>query len=183
MNHPVTYRCDNSGNQGAMRVLNQSFALFLLLVFLGSRSVLLLATEPKETPKLTGEKIAVAKQVATVAELKPVVGTYYIATQNWRNDIRADVVYMQSPQPGIRVPAGTTIAIWRFVKAAENRKLVDVPNLRGEKVEDALKSLDELGLKPFEAADADGTIEVLDQYPEPDTKVFVGTSVYFTVRK
>jgi beta-lactam-binding protein with PASTA domain len=140
-------------------------------------------TEPKETPKLTGEKISVAKQVATVAELKPVVGTYYIATQNWRNDIRAEVVYMQSPQPGIRVPTGTTIAVWRFVKASENRKLVDVPNLRGEKVEDALQLLDNLGLKPFEADEADGTIEVLDQYPEPDTKVFVGTSIYFTVRK
>ncbi|MCA9159224.1 MAG: PASTA domain-containing protein [Planctomycetales bacterium] len=183
MNRPVTYRCDNSGNQGAMRFLCQSIALFLLILFLCSRSAPLLATEPKETPKLTGEKISVAKQVATVAELKPVVGTYYIATQNWRNDIRSDVVYMQSPQPGIRVPAGTTIAVWRFVKASENRKLADVPNLRGEKVEDALQLLDKLGLKPFEADDADGTIEVLDQYPEPDTKVFVGTSIYFTIRK
>ena len=156
----------------------------VLIVFSSSNGFLpLSAKEPKETPKLTGEKISVARQVATVAELKPVVGTYYIASQNWRNDIRSDVVYMQTPQPGIRVPAGTTIAVWRFVKATENRKLVNVPNLRGEKVEDALQLLDNLGLKPFETAETKGAVEVLDQYPEPDTKVFVGTSIFFTIRK
>lgn len=163
-----------------MNIRPKSAALFLFVFFLCSRATLLIATDPKETPTLTGEKISLAKQIATVAELKPVVGTYYIASQNWRNDIRADVVYMQTPQPGVRVPAGSTVAVWRFVKASESRKLVDVPNLRGVKVEDALKSLDELGLKPFEAA---GDGEVLDQYPEPDTKVFVGTSIYFTVRR
>lgn len=161
----------------------QSAVCFLLTVFSFCPSVQLAATEPKETPKLTGEKIAVAKQVAVIANLNPVVGTYYIASQNWRNDIRSDVVYMQSPQPGVRVPNGTTIAVWKFIKASESRKLVDVPNLRGEKVEDALQRLENLGLSPFAGTDSDVAAEVLDQYPEPDTKVFVGTSIYFTLRK
>lgn len=183
MKHLQYQRLDERKIERSMFSLYQSSVCFLLTVFSFGQSIHLVAAEPKETPKLTGEKIAVAKQVAVIAELNPVVGTYYIASQNWRNDIRSDVVYMQSPQPGVRVPNGTTIAVWKFVKASESRKLVDVPNLRGEKVEDALQLLETLGLSPFEAIDRDNAAMVLDQYPEPDTKVFVGTSIYFTLRK
>jgi len=142
-----------------------------------------LGDEPKEVPKLTGEKISIAKQVATIADLKPLVGTYYIAAQNWRNDIRTDVVSMQTPQPGVLVPAGARMGLWKFVKAAENRKMVDVPNLRGETLENARQSLTNIALQPFGILEDEIEGEILDQYPEPGAKVFVGTSIFLTLKK
>lgn len=164
--------------------MNSHRTAWIICLLLGSMSTdRVWGAEPKEVPKLTGEKIHVAKQVATIADLKPLVGTYFIASRNWRNDIRTDVVSMQTPQPGVLVPAGTTVGIWKFVKAAENREMVDVPNLRGAKLEDARQSLGNVKLEAF--GDIDDGVEgnILDQYPEPGTKVFVGTSIFVTLKK
>jgi|688.fasta_scaffold46915_2 beta-lactam-binding protein with PASTA domain len=160
------------------------FVLLTVLTLLSSSGLeRVWGGDPKEVPKLTGEKIPVAKQVATVADLKPLVGTYFIAAQNWRNDIRGDIVYMQTPQPGVLVPAGTRVGLWKFVKAAEDRKMVDVPNLRGEKAGDAIQSLKNLELQALGILDEEAEGEILDQYPEPGSKVFVGTSIFLTLKK
>lgn len=166
-----------------MNLYSKLIIVAILSVLLVHETVTALAQDPTEVPKLTGEKIHIAKQVAAVARLNPVVGTYFIASQNWRNDIRTDVVSMQTPQPGTLVTSGSHIGMWRFVKATEDKELIDVPDVQGKSSEEATEILTQLGLKPFGDLDHPESKTILDQFPVPGTKVFIGTSIFVTLRK
>jgi len=141
---------------------------------------LLVGAEGRAVPKLVGERTEIASQLAVLADLKTQSGIYYIAPQNWRNDIKPAVVYLQTPQPGTQVPAGSTVGVWTFVRAAEDGRILDVPDLRGKPVEEATRALTDLELKPFGLPESTMGLQVVDQYPTPGAKVYAGTSVLLT---
>lgn len=133
-------------------------------------------------PRLAGERVGVARQLAALAELKPVVGVYQIAAQNWRDDLRPGVVYLQSAQPGEPLPRNSRIALWTFVRAAEGARIVTMPDLHGQTAAAAARRLKELGL-PTMIGDGDPAPDdstVADQFPVAGDSLIVGTSVYLT---
>lgn len=144
-------------------------------------------SDPPRVPTLTGERAATARQLAGLAGCELVVGEFFIAPANWRDDLLPDVVYMQSPQPLTPVKPGAVLAGWTFRKAAADQRVVTVPDLRKLSWEEARERLAELKLPLLrppsgpnspEAADAPVAGTVQDQYPQPAQKILEGTAVY-----
>jgi beta-lactam-binding protein with PASTA domain len=123
-----------------------------------------------------------SSQLLTLAGLEGSTGVFYIAPQNWRSDIRADVVYLQSPQPGTRIPRGTFVATWKFARAEEGTPIIDVPDLRGLAVAEASKRAEAAGLramhKPLPSTSA-GAV-VVDHFPAAGANAIAGSSIFFT---
>lgn len=142
------------------------------------------AEESRPAPKLTGERVSTARQLAELAGCELVVGEFFIAPSNWRDDLLPDVVYLQSPQPLTPVKANTVLACWTFRKAAAEQQIVAMPDLRKLSREEARERLAELKLplllplKASEAPDAPAAGPVKDQYPRPGQKILEGTAVY-----
>lgn len=156
------------------------WTLGLLCAFLGVACAV--GADGARVPKLLGERTGVASQLAVLADLKYCEGVYLIAPQNWREDIKPAVIYMQSPQPGTAVLPGSTVAAWKFIRAEKDAKIIEVPDVRGQEFADALKALKALGLKSMSPHKADDEMKqtIIDQYPEPGTQVYVGTSMFLT---
>ena len=142
----------------------------------------LLGGETTAVPNLAGERVDIARQLATLADLKSVVGAYQIAAHNWRDDLRPGVVYLQSAQPGDPLPRKSHIALWTFVRAAEGAPIVTMPDLRGLTASAAAERVKDLGLATM-AGIADGLQDgatVADQFPSAGDSLIVGTSVHLT---
>lgn len=131
-------------------------------------------------PELRGEKEADARQLATLADARFAAGVYYVAPRFWRDELPADRVLMQTPQPGRRVPRGTPIAVWLPAKAGDERPLVETPDLRTLTARDAAARIKAAGLALLPVAeDADAAAHVVEQYPPAGKKVYQGMAVYF----
>lgn len=142
-------------------------------------------TEAAMVPSVKGQTVAVADQLLHLTRLHAAHGTLFIAPKNWRDDILPGRVYMQSPQPGMLVPSGDTVACWTFAKATEDQPLIDMPDLRGLSPAEAQRKLTDAGLVPMppaaqgtDDAGAEGSAKVADHYPRAGQRVYQGTSVY-----
>jgi len=153
------------------------------MFLIGLGAIHLWASEALDVPKLTGERVEIAKQLATIAGLEAEAGVYLIAPHNWRNDIRPGVVYMQSPQPGTEVLPDSMVALWSFSQASAHTRLVELPDLRSRMVANAKRELQELELKTFGLSEERNAETVFEQYPLAGTSVYVGTSVFLTCKK
>jgi hypothetical protein len=153
----------------------------VLIVCCGGRRAA--AEDARPAPKLTGERASAARQLAGLAGCELMLGEFFIAPNNWRDDLLPDVVYLQSPQPLTPVKPGTILACWTFRKAAADQRIVTMPDLRKLSWEEAQERLGELKLPlllPSSAAEpsvpaATGTVK--DQYPRPAQKILEGTAV------
>ncbi len=133
-------------------------------------------------PKLVGERVQIAEQLARLTDVRPRVGTFYVAPQNWRDDVKPHVVYLQTPQPGTAVPRGSLVAAWVFVRAAADAETIEVPDFRGLPWDQALQNARDSGLKLLTEPDAGESAErrVIDQYPAAASRVYRGTSLLLT---
>lgn len=129
-------------------------------------------------PDLSGRAATEATQIGMLAGFEVVSGDFFIAPGKWRSDIVPETIYLQSPRAGITVPAGTTLACWKFVRADADQPLVTMPDLRGKLRSEAFDLLCPLELPLLGNSSADDGDRIADQYPRPGQKVFAGTSVY-----
>jgi beta-lactam-binding protein with PASTA domain len=139
------------------------------------------AIELRTVPRIKGSHPVEAVQRARLAELALAPGVFYIAPQNWRDDILPRTIYIQTPQPGALARVGGTVAGWTFSKASTKQSIVTMPDLRDSVWRDALQRLAELKLPLLDKenpADPESDTTVRDQYPEPGQPVYEGTSVY-----
>ncbi len=163
-------------------------ALLVCLVSVwGSYDTELNAAEQQQTPNYIGRTLQESQQVATLAGVSLKVGTFYISADSWREDLRPNIVYLQSPQSGESAGDFDTV-VWLFRKADADRAVVTMPNLIGmtqKNAEARLKSLRlPLVTNPSPASTEGEKSEmssqdmvVRDQYPRPDQKIYEGTSV------
>jgi beta-lactam-binding protein with PASTA domain len=141
---------------------------------------LLTAPRDSEVPKLTGERVAIAKQIVQLRDLKLQVGVFYLSPKNWRQDIKRDVIYLQSPQPGTKVSEGTTVAAWMFEAAQPTQTPTEVPDVRGKPIQEALSVLKQAGFIAMNATESGDSARVVDQFPRAGNFAYAGTSVYLT---
>lgn len=137
-------------------------------------------------PRVTGLTLDEATQMANVAGVRPVVGQFRIASANWRDDIEADVIYIQSIRAGSVVRPNAYVGLWKFVPADEGAQVVETPDLAGLSLAQAQALLEEQGLGVISAARE--SIDDLDQatidgqYPRAGQHVLQGTDVYLQFR-
>ena len=173
----LTYLCRNI-------VLRLCCALLLKLSLFGAEGW---SAEPLAAPRLTGERVSTARQLAELAGCELVVGEFLLAPGNWRDDLLPGVVYLQSPQPLTSVKPGSVLAGWTFRQATADQAIVTMPDLRKLSWSEAKVRLQDLKLplmaSPSAATMAEATapadeLIVKDQYPRPGQKVLEGTAVY-----
>jgi eukaryotic-like serine/threonine-protein kinase len=119
------------------------------------------------------ESLAVKK--ITEDGLKPEVDREY----NGR--VAIGYVYDQNPQAGDHAKKGDTVVI----VVSKGKVKVEVPDVRGETAEDAIRKLVQSGLdaKTYEVTSSKETGTVTGQAPAPGTMVVKGTSVRINVSK
>lgn len=198
--HPGTLSFWERGGVRVFRVkASQLFFLALLTVFLTyfGLSSRIHADEPttsttgelgnsvplrlRPVPNLKGKRVTVAKQLLRLREFQAAIGVFYIAPNNWRDDIKPDIVCMQTPQPNSLVPEDITVASWVFVRALDDQELIRTPNIRGLDIDIARKKLADVGLSSVDAIPMSGRssgLIVKDQYPRAGQPVYEGTSVF-----
>jgi hypothetical protein len=140
-----------------------------------------------QVPSLKGQRLSLALQMLRVSDLQGASGVFYIAPQNWRDDIEPGMVYMQTPQPGTPVPEGTVVAYWTFERAGKDQAVLSMPNLQGAPAEEAKMKLGKLGLPLTKgtigppAGDKAGVVD--DQYPRAGQAIYKETAVFLRLRK
>ncbi|HEY1066862.1 MAG TPA: hypothetical protein VGE52_12155 [Pirellulales bacterium] len=151
-------------------------------------------------PDYGGKSLSEARQAAKLADLSLASGVYYIAPQNWRDEIRPGRVGMQTPQPRTPLTPGSVVAVWTFAVASSSQAEVKTPDLDGLSAKAALEKLQAVGLtamRPGEssppAASSPAAVEsdsaagaavesewiVVEQYPRAGQAVYEGTGVHF----
>ena len=122
---------------------------------------------PVAVPDVRGKKVDEARALLTKAGLDPKV------TLEFSDTVPKDEVIAQAPANGT-VPKGSTVTL----RVSKGPELVQVPNVKGERLDVARERLRALGLKVVEQHVRNGHGEVvLDQDPRPGTMVRVGTTV------
>lgn len=157
------------------------------------------ASDPHLIPRAKGRRALLAKQLVELSDLRYSQGVFYIAPKNWRAEIRPDVIYLQTPQPGSKLATGGTVACWTFAKATESQSVIQMPNLRGKSVAEAKRQIEELRLRLVKsrplgtATKSDSDTEndtqrdsspqtVHDHYPRPGQNIYEGTSVFLLLQ-
>jgi len=119
------------------------------------------------------ESLAVSK--IEKAHLKPRVDRQFSAT------VPIGIVFGQDPSPGASLDKGGTVQI----VVSKGKAKVEVPNVKGDNVTDAVAALTQKGLSykqyPVPSSSAPGT--VTGQSPAPGTMVVKGTTVRINVSK
>lgn len=93
-------------------------------------------------------------------------------------DVTNNFVIKTNPAPDSEVPVGTTVSV--YISTGAEQKLVDVPNLIGFKMEDALRLLEEKGLKMGEISKVDADYPegiIVAQDPDKDSQVPINTFI------
>jgi beta-lactam-binding protein with PASTA domain len=139
-----------------------------------------------KVPDLRGLPAEIAQQTLRLLGMKHQVGDFYLTAKSWRDDLKPGTVQIQTPQPGIPLAEGGTVACWTFKKAAAGQQVVKTPDLRKLSRKDAAARLRAAGLSPMRddggpGGKSDGAI-VEDHYPRPGQPVLRGTSVYLKLR-
>jgi beta-lactam-binding protein with PASTA domain len=145
------------------------------------------AAAAKTVPNVVGQRPEVARQMLRLAGFEFAQGVYYIAPQNWRDDIRSGVVGMQSPQALLRAPDKVVVVCWCLRSAEEGRKVVPVPDVRGQSAQAAEEKLREVGLGVVTSPSGgskspDAKALVTAHYPPADSRVYEGTHVVIRTR-
>jgi serine/threonine-protein kinase len=119
------------------------------------------------------ESLAVTK--ITEAGLKPEVD------REFNGRVPIGIVYDQNPQAGDHAKKGDTVVI----VVSKGKVKVEVPDVRGDTAEDAIRKLVQAGLdaKTYEVTSSKETGTVTGQAPAPGTMVVKGTSVRVNVSK
>jgi eukaryotic-like serine/threonine-protein kinase len=119
------------------------------------------------------ESLAVTK--ITEAGLKPEVD------REFNGRVPIGIVYDQNPQAGDHAKKGDTVVI----VVSKGKVKVEVPDVRGESAEDAIRKLVQGGLdaKTYEVTSSKETGTVTGQSPAPGTMVVKGTTVRINVSK
>ena len=122
---------------------------------------------PVDVPNLVGRGVIEARAVLRAAGLDPNV------TLEFSDTVTKDTVIAQTPANG-RVPKGSTVTL----RVSKGPELIRVPEVRGERFEDAKRKLEALGLVVKDSHVRNGRGEiVLDQNPAPGEMVRRGTEV------
>ena len=139
----------------------------------------------RKTPSLIGKQLVAADQTLRLHDLACETGVFYLHAQNWREEIEAGAVYLQSPQPETPIKPGHTVAVWVFKKATGEQRIIKTPSLKGKTAKEAAKMLAEANLTAMRLPrDEDALPEpektwvVYDQYPRPGQPVYEKTSVH-----
>lgn len=93
-------------------------------------------------------------------------------------DVTNNFVIKTNPAPDSEVPVGTTVSV--YISTGAEQKLVDVPNLIGFKMEDALRLLEEKGLKMGEISNVNSDYPegiIVAQDPDKDSQVPINTFI------
>lgn len=138
------------------------------------------ADQYRVIPNISGQSPAMARQLLRLSELELADGVFYIAPQHWRKDIRAGVLYLQTPPARTPLRREGVVAGWTFARAEAGRETVKAPDLTGANVAEAKNKLEDCRLVLMKTAatrSAKGRV-VADQYPRPGQPVFEGTHVF-----
>jgi len=116
-----------------------------------------------------------AVQKITEAGLKPEVD------REFNNTVPIGYVYDQNPQAGDHAKKGDSV----LIVVSKGKVKVEVPDVRKNTLEDAVRSLAEAGLKSkeFEVTSSEPSGTVTGQSPAPGTMVVKGTTVRINVSK
>lgn len=141
-------------------------------------------------PEIRGRSVEEARQCLRLRWLDGVGGKFFLHPRDWRRDLTAGYVYMQTPQPGTPSRSGARVGYWRFFPAPEEAEIVTVPLLLGKPGNDALQEIRVLKLDfmyaktptpPEDYSGSDETFTVVDQYPRDGQPVYEGTTILLHV--
>jgi serine/threonine-protein kinase len=128
-----------------------------------------------QVPFVKGILESLARQKILEAGLTPEVDREY------NGKVGIGIVYDQNPQASDHANKGDTVVI----TVSKGKVKVEVPEVRGETAEDAIRKLVQAGLdaKTYEVPSSKPTGTVTGQAPAPGTMVVKGTSVRINVSK
>ena len=136
------------------------------------------AVKYRVVPNIQGKYPALARQLLRIADLQFSQGVFYIAPQNWRDDIRPGVIYLQVPPPKAPLAPSGTVAGWMFAKAGDDQEIIEMPDLKGMNGAAVRDKLKELNLSLMQRSSVPGDSKVVgDQYPRPGQQIYQQTSV------
>ncbi|MFO0868703.1 MAG: PASTA domain-containing protein [Pirellulales bacterium] len=139
--------------------------------------------EVRSTPRITGQRTALARQLARLTDLEYCQGTFLLGPGQWRPSIRPDIVYLQTPAPRLPLERGQLVAAWTFELALPGQSPIATPDVVGMPVEEAEQRLSTAGLQIMNPRPAAGSTtrprgRVQEQYPRAGQSVFPRTSVF-----
>ena len=129
-----------------------------------------------EIPDLVGQSQADA--TASLEQL----GLVVLITKQTSADVPADEVIAMRPNPGGKVPTGTTIEL----QISSGPNVVTVPNVQGASVGDATAQIEALGLLVTVVEDSSDSVavgNVISQAPSGGVGVKTGSTVTLTISK
>lgn len=127
-------------------------------------------------PDVTGKQLTLARQILEDRHLRVTVAETFDASAP------VGVVVSQTPEAGTTVKEERTITIY----VSKGGEELEMPNLRGLKQEDAIKKLQQMGLRlgsAYETFSDEDSGTVISQDPRSGTRITKGQSVDITVSK
>ncbi len=127
-------------------------------------------------PDVTGKQLTLARQILEDRHLRVTVAETFDAS------VPVGVVVSQTPEAGTTVKEERTITIY----VSKGGEELEMPNLRGLKQEDAIKKLQQMGLRlgsAYETFSDEDSGTVISQDPRSGTRITKGQSVDITVSK
>lgn len=161
-----------------MRTPNLKFRwkLFTALVLCHGLATAISAED--SVPRLIGQPLNAAKQIARLKEFQLITGIFYIAPRHWRDDIQPEVTYLQSPQPSLTFPHSREVATWKFVKADKDQKITKAPDLTSLNASEITELLTNHNLNWMKPSTSVSEAVAIDQYPKPGQPIYEGTGIY-----
>jgi serine/threonine-protein kinase len=142
----------------------------------GNAVTLYVSTGPpkSQVPNVVGQQATDAVGALKDAHLQPNISEVF-------SDKQDGVVLSQDPPPNVRVKQGAVVDL----KVSKGAKPIQVPDVRGEPVDNAVSQLQAMGLSPqTNRVDSEQPVNtVLDQNPAAGTTVAKGTAITLTVSK
>ena len=127
-------------------------------------------------PDVTGKQLTLARQILEDRHLRVTVAETFDAS------VPVGVVVSQTPEAGTTVKEERTITIY----VSKGGEELEMPNLRGLKQEDAIKKLQQMGLRlgsAYETFSDEDIGTVISQDPRSGARITKGQSVDITVSK
>jgi len=156
-------------------------AILLFIITILTTNLILNLTDKQDVqiPNLVGKEQTQAKSEAIQSSLKFVIGG-----EKYSKDVPAGCIISQDPQylENYTVKEGTTIT----VVLSKGRNLVEVPKVIGLKSDEAVTTLEELGLLVNVTEEYNKKVEagyVIEQSAEAKTQVDAGEIISITVSK
>jgi serine/threonine-protein kinase len=150
-------------------------ALLLVVLLLGGAGLAYALTRPdkREVPNVTGKPLSAALAILQNAGFDPSV-------ERTASDARDGTVLRQNPQPGTKAKEGDEVSL--IVSSGPGTK--PVPDVVGQPVKSATKTLEEAGFKVDQRDAASEDVpkgRVISTSPDAQTPIDVGATVILTV--